>query len=552
MENNTGSMGALFGIFNKLSMQQRMLLVGIFAISLVLLGFVIFVFNEPNYVKLYSDLAPDDASAVLDHLSSQKVAYKIDDNGTTISVPKDKVHELRFAFAAKGIPNSGVIGYEIFDNNTLGMSEFMQKLNFKRALEGELARTIMQQTNVEAARVHIVFPEKSIFKEEQKEPTASVVLNLRPGSDIGQKNITAMTNLVASSVEGLKPSKVTILDSKGRMLTRNDEENEFSVATGKQYEIKNSVESYMAKKAQSILDNVLGYGNSVVKVNADLDFKQVEKTISSYDPEGQVAISEQLVKSESVGSSIGDSSAVLTENATTNYEISSSVERVIEGTGTINRITVAAVINGIEREVTNGDVTETVVEPRDQQQLQQLEQIIRRAVGIDDTRNDEISIISIPFETQFAKPIPTVEKSPFDDVKEWSNFLLIFIAIGASMFVLKGLMKKLKEEKIVIGTLGGAGGGNFNDNSFNDLNASLATPSISTEALGGGGGEMPKLQSTMSKRKKQILQIGDLEDEITDEAQEKKVQRDKITNYVSKKPSEAAKLINSWLREDEY
>ena len=549
MENNTSSFSALFGIFNKLSMQQRMLLIGIFGISMVLLGFVIFVFNEPNYVKLYSNLAPDDASAVLEHLNGQKVAYKIDDNGATISVPKDKVHELRFSLAAKGIPNSGVVGYEIFDNNTLGMSEFMQKLNFKRALEGELARTIMQQTNVEAARVHIVFPEKSIFKEEQKEPTASVVLNLRPGADIGQRNITAMTNLVASSVEGLKSSKVTILDSKGRMLTRNADESEFSVATGRQYEIKNSVENYMAKKAQSILDNVLGYGNSVVKVNADLDFKQVEKTISSYDPESQVAISEQSVKSESTGSTISDTNAVITENTTTNYEISKTIERVIEGSGTIKRVTVAAVINGIAKEVTNGDVTETVVEPREGQQLQQLEQIIRRAVGIDDSRNDEISIISIPFDSQLAKPVPTIEKSPFDDIKEWSNFVLIFVAIGAAMFVLKGLMKRLKEEKIVIGTLGGGG---FNDNSFSDLNASLATPSISTDALLNAKESVPKLQSTPMKRKKQILQVGDLEDEITDEAQEKKVQRDKITNYVSKKPSEAAKLINSWLREDEY
>jgi flagellar M-ring protein FliF len=546
VDNNTGSFSALFGIFNKLSMQQRMLLVGIFAVSLVLLGFIIFVFNEPTYVKLYSNLAPDDASAVLEHLNSQKITYKIDDNGTTISVPKENVYELRFSLAAKGVPSSGVIGYEIFDNNTLGMSEFMQKLNFKRALEGELSRTIMQQTNVEAARVHIVFPEKSIFKEEQKEPTASVVLNLSPGAEISERNITAMTNLVASSVEGLKPSKVTILDSKGRMLTRNTDESEFSVATGRQYEIKNSVENYMAKKAQSILDNVLGYGNSVVKVNVDLDFKQVEKTISSYDPETQIAISEQSIKSESTGSTLSDTNAVITENTTTNYEISKTIERVIEGSGTINRVTVAAVINGIPKEITNGDVTETVIEPRDEEQLQQLEQIIRRAVGIDDTRNDEISIISIPFETQFVEQTPEIEKSPFDDLNKWSNFILIFVAIGASMFVLKGLLKRLKEEKIVIGTMGRG----FHDNSFSDLSASLTTPSISPDSLLSSKESSSKLQG--GKRKKQLLQVGDLEDEITDEAQEKKLQRDKITNYVSKKPSEAAKLINSWLREDEY
>jgi flagellar M-ring protein FliF len=209
-------------------------------------------------------------------------------------------------------------------------------------------------------------------------------------------------------------------------------------------------------------------------------------------------------------------------------------------------VTVAAVINGIPKEITNGDVTETVIEPRDEEQLQQLEQIIRRAVGIDDTRNDEISIISIPFETQFVEQTPEIEKSPFDDLNKWSNFILIFVAIGASMFVLKGLLKRLKEEKIVIGTMGRG----FHDNSFSDLSASLTTPSISPDSLLSSKESSSKLQG--GKRKKQLLQVGDLEDEITDEAQEKKLQRDKITNYVSKKPSEAAKLINSWFREDEY
>jgi flagellar M-ring protein FliF len=429
------------------------------------------------------------------------------------------------------------VGYEIFDKNTMGMSEFMQKLNYKRALEGEIARTIMQQSGVEAARVHIVFPEKAIFKEDKKEPTASVVLKLGAGAQVSQNNIIAISNLVASSVEGLKPGKVTILDTQGRLLSREEDGNSFTAASGKQYEIKSSVESYLAQKAQSLLDNVLGYGNSVVRVNVDLNFKQIDKTMESFDPNSQVAVSEQTVKSESSGMSISDSTAVLNQNTTTNYEISKTVERVIEGAGNIERVTVAAVINGVAKQVTNGEVTETVVEPRSQEQLQKLEQIVRQAVGIDDSRQDQVSLVSIPFETNFVEEAPQVEESPMDNIKDWSNFILIFVAIGASFFILKGLMNRLKNEKIMIGSV------NYSDNSFDDL-----MPSVS----GGMASQSMQMPPAPLPKRKPILQVGDLEDEITDEALRKKAQHDKIMNYVQKKPAEAAKLINSWLREDEY
>ena len=538
MEANKNSYKAILGIFNKLSIQRRMLLGGMLVVALVLLGFVILMFNEPNYTVLYAKLEAEDAAQVIDHMSRKKISYKIEDNSETIRVPKDKVYELRFELAAKGIPNSGVIGYELFDNNTLGMSEFMQKLNFKRALEGELSRTIMQQRGIEGVRVHIVVPEKSIFKEEQKEPTASVVLKINPGANLSQSNILAIAHLVSSSVEGLKPTKVAVIDTRGRLLSKETEDNPLALDSGKQYEIKSNVEQYLERKAQSILDNVLGYGNSVVKINADLDFKQVEKTIQSYDPESQVAISEQSIKSESSGSKISDSDAVLTENLTTNYEISKTIERVIEGAGNLRRITVAAVINGVSKEVKNNEIVETVFVPRSDEQLQKLEQIIKQAVGIDETRKDKISLVSIPFETQMVEEIQQEETSPLDDLQKWSNFLLIFIAICASMFVLKGLMKKLKNEKILIGSL------NYNDESFADL-----VPSV---PIGTGGGGMSNLSHTVRRKKKALLDVGDIEDEITDEAAQKKMRQDKIVNYVAKNPADAAKLINSWLREDDY
>ncbi len=541
MENNTNSMSAVYGIFNKLSIQQRMMLGGIVVVTLVLLGFVFSVFNQPNYSTLYSNLAQSDASSVIKELDSKKIPYKITDGGSTIQVQKDKVYQVRIDLAGKGIPTSGDVGYELFDKNTMGMSEFMQKLTYKRALEGELARTIKSERSITDAKIHLVFPEKSVFKDQQKQPTASIVLKTTSGARLSAGNIEAISNLIASSVEGLEPEMVTIIDTKGRLLSQRNDDNPLTASSGKQFEIKGKVESYLAQKVQSILDNVLGYGSSVVKVNVDLNLKQVEKTIQSYDPESQVAISEQSIKSSTDGTSESDSNRAVTENNTTNYELSKSIEKVIEGTGNISRLTVATVVNGIKKESPKGSKTGPTFEPRSDAQLQKIEQIVKSAVGYDANRKDDISVVSIPFENQktVIKEAPQ-KKSPLDDVERFSNLILIFVAIGASLFVLKGLMKRLKNEKIIIGTLGG-GNVEYNDPSFNDL-----TPSLP------GGGSMGQLSGGSSNRKRPLLSVGDLEDEITDEALKKKARQEKITNYVTKNPTDAAKLINSWLREDEY
>ena len=539
MEQNNNTLGSVVNIFNKLSIQQRLMIGGIFVVTVVLLIFVLFIFNEPNYSPLYTNLASDDASKVVESLTAKKIPYKLEDNGETILVPGEKIYELRLQMAGQGIPNSGIIGYEIFDKNTMGMSEFMQKLNFKRALEGEISRTIIQQNGIEGARVHIVFPEKSIFKNEQKEPTASVVLKLTSNSSINKNNITAISNLVAGSVEGLRPEKVTILNTQGKLLSQQVEDNSMQALSGKQYEVKSKIESYLADKAQSLLDNVLGYGNSMVRVNVDLDSKQVEKTMEMYDPESQVAVSEQTIKSESTGSSISDSNAVISENSTTNYEISKTIERVIEGAGNLKRITVAAVINGIPTEVTEGEETKIINKPRSEEQLQKLEQIVRQSVGIDDTRPDQVSIVSIPFETQEFEEIGSEEVSPLNNIERYSNYLMIFLALGAALFVLKGLLKKLKTEKIMIGTMNNG----YSDEAFNDL--------LGAKESGQSENQLNAAMQQKPKRKAAIA-MGDIEDEITDDAAMQKAKQDKIVNYVAKNPAEAAKLINSWLRENEY
>ncbi|MCK9210209.1 MAG: flagellar M-ring protein FliF [Ignavibacteriaceae bacterium] len=528
---NNNIFDQILGVFNKLSIQQRLIIGGATVGTFVLIIILVFFLNEPLYTTLYTNLAEEDASKVIEQLTSQKIPYVIEDNGKTIKVPKEKVYETRLTLAGKGIPNSGIIGYEIFDKTTMGMSEFMQKLNYKRALEGELSKTIMGQDGVEAVRVHIVLPPKSIFREEEKLPTASVVLKMKNNYNLTKTNIAAIVNLVSSSVEGLLPNKITLLDTRGRLLSKETDENPLANSSSKQYEIKQQVENYLVQKAQGMLDNVLGYGNAMVQVNAEINFDQVEKTMETYDPESQVAISEQSIKTENNGKNMSDSSAQTNQNSTTNYEISKTIQKVIEGSGNIKRMSVAAVINDVQKEVKKGDQVQFINEPQSPEQLKKLEEIIKNATGFDLNRQDQLSVVNINFQPKTFEDIKVEKSSFFDNPEKWINVLFVLGGIIASLFILKGLMQRLKNEKIIIGTI-------------NQDNMAFET---------GGAASLLRNDGTKSipTRKKNILPVGDIEDEISDDAINKRAQQEKITNYVAKNPVDAAKLINAWLHEDE-
>lgn len=535
---NNNPIQALLGILNKLNPKQKFMLVVGILLTMVLLSVLLFFLNEPNYTTLYSGLSQEDASKVVDYLNSQKILYKFDDNGQSIKVPREKVYEIRLALAGRGVPSSGVIGYEIFDKTTMGMSEFMQKLNYKRALEGELARTILQQDGVVGVRVHIVVPQKSIFKEEEKFPSASVVLKLKNNLAPSKENIQSIVNLLCGSVEGLQPAKVSIIDTKGRILNNDAEEGPLAFASSRHYEIKRSIENYLAQKAQSILDNVLGFGNAMVQVNADLNFDQVEKTMEQYDPESQVAISEQTIKTSNQGKAHNDTTAQSNENSLTNYEISKTIEKVVAGSGNIKRLSVAAVINDIPKEVKKGtgnSSTGIVYEPRPAEQIKKLEDIIKNAVGLDPQRNDQFSIVNIPFETkQTGNVTEEANATAIPDANQWINLVFILVAIVSSIFVLKSLMKRLKNERIVIGTINAGG--------FSSGSESLAAPLPQKSS---------QVNQLVAKKKRGIIPVGDIEDEISDEAMAKKNQQERIVNYVTKNPMDAAKLINAWMHEDE-
>lgn len=388
--------------WTKLTSIQKTTIIGV--VTLAVAGIIAVVAGSGTSTKsvLFSDVDPKDASVIIEKLKERKIEYELTKGGTTILVPAEVLYDTRLALAGDGLPQSGTVGYEIFDKTNLGMSDFVQKLNYRRALEGELSRTINSLEEVQKSRVHIVVPEKALFDKDQKKPTASVILQLKSGRSVSKMNIEGIQNLIAGSIEAMEPGSVTVVDQKGQILSEAPrDKNSLAGMTSTQYELQQKIDQYLSTKAQTMLDGVLGAGNAVVRATAELDFTQIEKTVEDFDPDKQVIRSEQKIDENSHSTDSLNYPAVNSAsqrgNTITNYEISKTVEKVVNNGGGVKRLTVAALINGSTK-ITEGDAPALEYKPRTPEQMEQLRKIIMNAVGYDPARNDQISIENIQFD----------------------------------------------------------------------------------------------------------------------------------------------------------
>lgn len=396
----------LMGWVKNMTPSQVMMFLGVTAGSIVGIVLMVGWLNSANYSRLYSDLSAEEAGDIISYLDDVKIPYELTDGGRTISVPSDAVYKTRISLASAGLPQGGSIGYSIFDQNNLGMTDFLQNLNFRRALEGELTKTIMQLTEVKSARVHIVIPKDRLFSEDQKQATASIVVKLTGRGELAKSQINGITNLVASSVEGLKPENITIVDYNGNLLSSGQKSNALAGLSGTQLEARQRVERYLEEKAQSMLNSVLGPGTSVVRVTADLNFTQLERTSENFDPNTPSIRSEERIKTSTSTTDKADESAESTaednnETVITNYELNKTVEHMIEAVGTLERLSVGVMIDGTYSQVEsdNGEI-EFVYQPRAQEELDRLTSIVKNAIGFDPQRNDQIEMINIAFDRQ--------------------------------------------------------------------------------------------------------------------------------------------------------
>ncbi len=420
IRNATENFMARFGGF---SFNQKILLGAVATASVISIAVFSLWLQKEETAVLFTNLSPQDASVALDELAKQDVEAKLTNGGTTIMVPQKAVHRLRVDLAGKGVPSSGTVGFEIFDGKQYGLTEFLQNVNFKRALEGELTKSIESLQGIQSARVHLVLPKPSIFKKLDSPATASVVLKMGRGARLEDSRITGIQSLVAGSVENLHADQVTVIDQYGKVLSPDIKDGDTG-RTENQLALRKDVEAYLSQKAGIMLDRVLGPGRSVIQVDATLNFEKIDRERELYDPRNTVVRSE--VRNETTDPTSGNSD----ENSTTNYEINRTVEHIVGETGSVKLLSVAVFVDGNYAELEDGGAP--LYTPLPEDEVAQLRRIVQTAVGLNATRGDQIEIVNM----QFSQPVVD-EPAPF--VNNWMGMVTQYGG-KAFMFLLFGII----------------------------------------------------------------------------------------------------------------
>ena len=465
--------------FNRLALTRQVgLLVGLAASIAMGLGVVLWSQKE-SYKPLLNGNDSYNAKEVVTLLQSEGVEFDIDPVTGLILVPESDLHRARLAIAGAGFANDQTIGYELLDQDQpLGTSQFMENTRYRRGLEGELARTISSINQVRSARVHLAIPKRSVFVRDNREPSASVFLDLYPGALLEKQEVKAITNLVATSVEELSPDKVTIVDQRGRLLSDIDEDPEASL-TDKQFQYTRKVEDAMVGRIQSILEPVLGNDKFQAQVSADVDFTRVEQTDELYNPDLIALRSEQVVTEEKTGENNGGIPGALSnqppgtatapeqtnannangtgtttqptskrDEATRNYEVDKTLSYTQHQLGRLRRITVAVVVDDMKVVAADGSVTK---QPWPQQELDRLRILVQDAVGFDASRGDSVNVINSPFlAEEEVIPEEPIWKSPqFWEFAKMAGAALFVLILILTVFrpALKNLMKKPEEDE---------------------------------------------------------------------------------------------------------
>lgn len=390
-------------------------------VMLMLILFFVFIsmrVSEPKLSILYSDLSTVDSSAIAGKLSEEGITFQGSPDGSRVFVPDDEIGRARMLLAEAGLPNGGSLGYEIFDEQSgFGTTTFVQNLNNKRALEGELARTIITIEQIEAAKIHIVLPQRELFARESRKATASVTLKLRPTERLSKQQIYGIQNLVANAVPELDAKSVSILDSNANLLAGGDAGDEESLLGIKAEEMRLNYESRMTNAIEDLVGRVVGINKVRATVTADLNFDRVSLNSEIYDPEGQVLRSSQVIEetafetspdnqSVSVDNNLPGLDAVAgeggalpsSENSRTeelsNYEISKTIKSEVRESGEVRKLSVAVIVDGNYTKDEEGNKT---YQDRSEEEMEKIESIVRSAIGFDAQRGDTIEVINLPF-----------------------------------------------------------------------------------------------------------------------------------------------------------
>ncbi|HEY0599096.1 flagellar basal-body MS-ring/collar protein FliF [Brevundimonas sp.] len=545
-------MGGFTAALQRFGIGRLTVVLGVAAgVAAVLVAVMLRIGQAPDAL-LYSNLDLREASEITTALDSAGIKYSSKGDGSTIFVSRDQVGEARLLVAGKGLVTSGSVGYEIFDNQSvLGQTEFQQNLNEKRALEGELARTIMSMRGITSARVMIALPSRQLFQTAAADPTAAVVVGVTGGTLTGAQ-VQAIRNVVASSVPNLKPEKVTLTDTANRTLAAGTDGEGFSAASAE--EAKSSTEAQLQARIKDIVEGVVGVGAARVQVTADIDHSRSTTQEQRFDPDGQVVRSTSTNGSESADTTgVNDGGATATNNIpggadpaatpigsrdtqnteTTNYEISNTTTTTVKEAGEVKKLAVSVAVDGRWTPAANGRGEPTYA-PRTAEEIAQIRALVAAAVGIDEARGDKIEVQNV----RFARDVPAAGgaeagSSLFDFTKNdlmRGVELLVLLITGVLLifFVLRPLLKSA------------TGGG--------------AQPQLA----GPGGVPVTPLQTTLMGGGMQMAQItgpsgpSEMEQRLDIariEGQVKASSVKKVADFVEKHPDESTSILRSWVHE---
>jgi flagellar M-ring protein FliF len=416
-------------VFQSLSASKKLSIIVITIVILASIGTFVLYVNQKEYKTLFSNLSTEDAGKIIARLEEKKIFYKISASGDSILVPAENVSKLRLELASSGLPQSGGVGFEIFDRKSFGVTDFVQQVNYQRALQGELSRTINSLDEIQQSRVHIVVPRKSLFIESQAKPEVSVVIKLKPGGRLRVSQVEGIAHLVAASIEGLHPEEVTIIDSRGDILSKPVKGSQMSKQTDSQIEYQRNIEKNLEDRVQSMLEKVAGEGRAVARVSAILDFRVVEKTEEAYDPEEPVVRSHQSKNGET-----GKTDEIV------NYEINRVISKTIMPVGKIESLSVAVLVDDV---YTKNDKGVEEVRARSKKEIETLEGLVKGSIGFDAQRGDQVVVTSVSFNKN-------VLETEFADQSFWNgksnlvaSFIKYFVSLIALILVLLFVIRPL-------------------------------------------------------------------------------------------------------------
>ncbi len=531
------------------------------ATVLALIGVLVFIgarYNAPTMGLLYSNLDPKDSGEIASKLDALAVQYTVRADGSAIMVPADQVGRLRVAMAGSGLPHGGSVGFELFDKpEGLGTTDFVQNINEMRALEGELERTIDSIDAIDSSRVHLVLPKRELFSRETQQPSASIMVKVRGSQALGKPQIVAIQNLVASAVPGLKAFRVTIVDQNGTLLARaTDDPSQSLDITNDTDDARVAYETRLSRSIEEMLEQSLGPGRARVEVRADMDFDRVTTASEVYDPNGQVVRSTETVSETNQNTEANDQQPVTVQTnlpegqqtsagasgaagsqskrsqETTNYEISKNVTTQTRQAGTVKRLSVAVLVDGVYNADKDGKAS---YQPRSDAEIKQIADLVKTASGFDEKRGDQIKVVNLRF---VAPDTGIVEDKPIilgltksDLLSLFEKLITAIVVILVGLLVVRPLVMRAIEATREASTAGAAGG-------MAAAGGALPPPG-SMGALAGPSGSL--MVGGQSGAEESMLDIGMVDGRV------KASSIKKIGEIVDKHPDEAVAIIRSWM-----